>query len=450
MDYLKKTVMRRAMDLFLLNHILVGKTAARRRPPGCRIDGRFFSVVISFAVMWGAFTPGFPVTDLPFRIAMDETGFGARLWSTSQAARTATIHSSSIAVWQVYDTNAYLKYKENIDSLVALFDRAVPIVVKDLGVSVPLPAQVYIDSGDCCGGWASINAVGFRIENFNSQAVFPNCDGFTGPDWTRGVIIGEFANHASAVGSSGCQPRDWWVDDIWNFPDMVVVDVLAEALDSTAARYWEAHMDCSDLMNKPLYKAFKDVRLRHGWSAYQNAFKAIREDSISFCSHFTNPSALLTNYTLAYLSLGAQENVAEAFRSAGAAGADSAMVTRILSARKSLHDCPDQAGGNAARQAYLSGNYQAVTVCSPYTFCRFGNFGLFPREKSTARGVMSVTDISGRVVKKYSFDGGSYERSFWAVWTGKNGHAIPDKTGVYIIRISLDNQSFVKKLVVLK
>jgi hypothetical protein len=231
---------------------------------------------------------------------------------------------------------------------------------------------------------------------------------------------------------------------------MVVVDVLAEAMDSVIARKWEQNMDCSDKMTVPLYRAFKDVRLRHGWSAYQNAFKAIREDSISFCSHFTNPSALLTNYMLAYLSLGAVENVAEAFRVAGASGADSAVVTRILSARKSLHDCPEQAGGSAAKQAYLSGNYQAVNICSPYTFCRFGTFGFFPLDKLPAAGSISITDISGRIVKHYSFSRGLRGQSVSALWTGKNGHWISDNTGVYIIKISSGSRNVIRKLVVAK
>jgi hypothetical protein len=379
---------------------------------------------------------------------MDETGLRASEWSAKNAATAVTIHSSSAAVWQVYDTNAYLTYKLNIDSLMALFDRAVPIVLKDLGVSAQLPVQVYIDSGDCCGGWASMNAVGFRIGNFNSNTVFSNCNGFTAVDWTRGVIIGEFANHAAAEGSSGCQPLDWWVDHVWYFPDMVVVNVLAEAVDSATARRWEQNMDCSDKLNVPLYMAFKDLRLLHGWSAYQNAFKAIREDSISFCSNFTNPSALLTNYMLAYLSVGAGVNVAEAFRAAGAAGADSAVVTRILSAQKSLHDCPDQAGGSAARQAYLSGNYQEVTICSPYTACSPGNFDFFPQENGPATGVISITDISGRIVMSCPFNREILGRSISDLWPRVNGHRSLKKPGVYILRIFSGNQRFIKKMVV--
>ena len=421
-------------------------------PAVSRINGCFFSIVMGFAFICGAYIPGFPATYGPFRAAdvMMETGLRAGEGPAGQGPTAVTIHSGSVAVWQVYDTNAYLTYKLNIDSLMALFDRAVPIVLKDLGVSVALPVQVSIDSGDCCGGWASINAVGFRIGNFNSNAVFSNCNGFTAVDWTRGVIIGEFANHAAADGSSGCQPIDWWVDHVWYFPDMVVVGVLAETLDSATARKWEQNMDCSDKMNVPLYRAFKDLRLRHGWQAYQNAFKAIREDSISFCSNFTNPSALLTNYTLAYLSLGAGENVAEAFRVAGAAGADSAVVNRLLAARKSLRDCPDQAGGSAARQAYLSGNYQAVNICSTSTLCGFGNVDFVPRETAPTMGIISVIDILGRVIKNHSFDRGLRDPSISALWTGKNQYGIPDKAGVYLIRISSGNQSFVKKIVVTK
>jgi hypothetical protein len=402
---------------------------------------------VMLAVICAASLPGFPVTYGPFRAAdvMVETA-GA----VSQAPTSVTIHSSSVAVWQVYDTNAYLTYKSTIDSLMALFDRAVPIVLKDLGVTVPLPVQVIIDSGDCCGGWASINAVGFRIGNFNSNAVFQNCNGFTAVDWTRGVIIGEFANHAAAEGSSGCQPVDWWVDHVWYFPDMVVVSVLAEVLDSASARRWEQNMDCSDKMNVPLYRAFKDLRLRHGWQAYQNAFKAIRDDSISFCSNFTNPSALLTNYTLAYLSLGAGENVAETFRVAGATGADSAVVNRLLAARKSLHDCPDQAGAGAARQAYRAGNYQAVNLCSTSTLNGFGNFDFVSRQTVLTRGVVGVVDIFGRVVKTFSFDRGPIGRSVSALGAGKKQYGIPNKAGVYLVRISSGNQSVVKKLVVTK
>jgi hypothetical protein len=416
------------------------------------INGRSFEIIMSLTVIIVTCLQGLSVTISPFRTAdvMDETGLRAREWAANRAATASTIHSSAFAVWQVYDTNAYVKYKSNIDSLTALFDRAVPIVLKNFGVSVSLPVQVFIDSGDCCGGWASTNAVGFRIGNFNSNAVFQNCNGFTAVDWTRGVIIGEFANHAAANGSSGCQPVDWWVDHVWYFPDMVVVSVLAETMDSAVARRWEQNMDCSDKLNVPLYRAFKDILIRRGWAAYQNAFKAIRDDSISFCSHFTNPSALLTNYMLAYLSLGAGENVAEAFRVAGASGADSGIVAKILSARKSLHDCPDSAGGTAAREAYLSGNYQAVKICSPYTLSRHGNREFHHPRKIPTTGIVSIIDISGRVVNNYPFTRESYPRDVRALWTGKSRCGKLEKAGVYFVRISSGNQNSVEKLAVTK
>jgi hypothetical protein len=209
-------------------------------------------------------------------------------------------------------------------------------------------------------------------------------------------------------------------------------------------------MDCSDKLNVPLYRAFKDILVRRGWSAYQNTFKAIRDDSISFCSHFTNPSTILTNYMLAYLSLGAGENVAEAFRVAGASGADSAIVAKILSAQKSLHDCPDSAGGAAAREAYLSGNYQAVKVCSPYTLSRHDKREFYHPRKIPTAGIVSIIDISGRVVKKYSFTRESNDQSLSVLRTVRRWREGLEKAGVYFVKISSDNQNSVKKLVVAK
>jgi hypothetical protein len=425
--------------------------------------GRFLFVVVGFTVIWGARAPAFPVTGGFVRMtdliadAAGENGPCASRWNHGGA----TIHSSSFAVWQVYDTNAYLKYKTNIDSLTALFDRAVPKVENYLGVSTKLPVRVCIDSGGCCSGMAAPDWVAFTIENFNSNTTgtFPNCDGFNGPAWTRGVIIGEFVNHAQAVGSSGCPPRDWWVDGVWYFPSMVVVNVLRDLFDSTAARYWERHSgaNCIDMVTYPLYNAFKNLRLRRGWPAYQTMFKAIRDDSISFCRQkedrsffFPNPSALLTNYTLAYLSLGAKENVAEAFRVAGADSVDSAVVNRILSARSSLRNCPNQAGGPAAWQAYRDGKYQAVTVCSPYVASGPGNAGIIAGKKVPATGVISVIDISGRVVREHRFGQGPRDQAAPAAWNGKNWRGIPDKTGVYFLRISTGNQNIFKKLVTVK
>jgi hypothetical protein len=280
-------------------------------------------------------------------------------------ATATVIHQSQYSVWDIFDNSRYTgNTKANIDLTMSLFDQAVPTVIQDLGRNVPLPVRVHIEDGDCCGGWAGGGEVGFSIGDFSDSAMCQSPETFTAMDWTKGVIIGEFVNYATGEGVSGGWPRDWWVDDVWYFPATVVVQVLDELGQSSFARHWElGSVGCpeKDYMSMPIYVAFKNLKLNYGWDAYQTAFSSAKQDQMNWDLIGSQPSALRTNYILAYLTMGANTNVASQFQNAGVNGANPSVVQQIVDARNLIYSSAAQGKDvTAAWNAYRNGNYMGV------------------------------------------------------------------------------------------
>jgi hypothetical protein len=275
------------------------------------------------------------------------------------------VHQSQYSTWDIYELNEYNNRKNSIDDMISLFDQAIPKVMQNLGLTVPLPVKVHIISGGCCGGWTGGGEVGFNVGDFDPNAVL--CDNpvkFTALDWTRGVIIGEFVNYVTGEGVSGGWPKDWWVDDVWYFPAMNVVQVLNDIVGSSTARIWEqASVGCpeKDYASLPIYVAFKNIKINYGWSAYQNAFTAAKNDQMNWDFIGDQPSALRTNYILAYLRIGANTDITNQFRNAGVSGANISVVQEIINARNLIYQAISQGKDvTKAWQDYRSGNYQRV------------------------------------------------------------------------------------------
>jgi hypothetical protein len=264
------------------------------------------------------------------------------------------IYSSAVAQWEIYDPAVYMQYKANFDEVIGILDRGYAGILRRLGpTSLKLPIRVVIEQGGCCGGWTGGGDVGYADGDFKDKG---------GMDWIRGVVLGEVTN--AWVGSI-CDnwPSDWWVDGVWYFPGFVVVELMKEVTDEATATSWEVR---EKYPTYPIYRLFREILAEKGWEGYQDFFASIKADKMQWGQIGANPSAIKTNYIVAYMSMAHGTNLGARFVTAKAAGTDPAVVQAIMDARKTIADA-ETAGKSttAAWSAFRKGNYQMVKTLLP-------------------------------------------------------------------------------------
>jgi hypothetical protein len=293
--------------------------------------------------------------DASARDAVVVTGLDARPVAKPVArAGDKVIYSSAVAQWEIYDPAVYTQFKANFDEVIGILDRGYAGIVKRLGpTGLALPIRVVIEQGGCCGGWTGGGDVGYADGDFKDKG---------GMDWIRGVVLGEVTN--AWVGQV-CDnwPSDWWVDGVWYFPGFVVVEVMKEVTSEMTATTWEVH---EKYPTYPIYVLFRELLAEKGWPMYQDFFASVKADKMQWGQIGANPSAIKTNYIVAYMSLTHGTNLGSRFAMAKANGADPAVVQEIMDARNALGDA-QTAGKNttAAWAAFRKGNYQMVKMLLP-------------------------------------------------------------------------------------
>ncbi|HUI93996.1 MAG TPA: hypothetical protein VLX68_17280 [Chitinivibrionales bacterium] len=251
----------------------------------------------------------------------------------SRAQTWDTLHKSEYSVWVTPDYNlaACNTYKNNIDSVAAELDKAIPSIVQDLGIGPPQkPQHVQIDSGcgvGCFSGWSGGGDVGYALSDFYGRPQIGD-----GLRWIRGVIIGEVINSTTGA-VSGDWPRDWWCDDVWYFPGFMAGELLKQSVDTAFGNYW---LTSEKYPTYPVYNTFKGLLTQLGWAYYKNFFATVLADSMHWDQVGPNPSKIKTDYVIAYMSLAAGRNLAPDFITDKVANVDSVEVAAIMSVEQGL------------------------------------------------------------------------------------------------------------------
>jgi hypothetical protein len=251
-------------------------------------------------------------------------------------------HSTNVSMWEIHDMAVYTQYKANYDEIIGILERGYFGIEKRLGTGHKLPIRVIIEAGGCCGGWAGGGDVGYAAGNFESDG---------GMNWTRGVVIGEVVNGVTGAVTSEW-PRDWWADTAWYFPGFVTVDVMKEVVPDHATK-WETD---EKYPTYPVYMLYKALLTEQGWPVYQRLFQLVKTDKLDLSKIGANPSAIKTNYTVAYISIAANQNLAARFMTAKVA-ADPTVVQAIMDARAKLVQAGPTAPGWTR---FRTGMYQGL------------------------------------------------------------------------------------------
>jgi hypothetical protein len=295
------------------------------------------------------------IPDAAPRDAVVVTGLDAKPAARPVAkAGDKVIYTSAVAQWEIYDPAVYTQYKTNFDEVIRILDRGYAGILQRLGpTNLTLPIRVVIEPGGCCGGWTGGGDVGYAEGDFKDK---------TGMDWIRGVVLGEVTN--AWVGNI-CDnwPSDWWVDGVWYFPGFVVVEVMKDVTTPEIATSWEVR---EKYPTYPIYRLFREILAEKGWEGYQDFFASVKADKMQWGQIGANPSAIKTNYIIAYMSMAHGTNLGARFVTAKANGTDPTVVQAIMDARKAIADATTAGKSTtAAWAAFRKGNYQMVKGLLP-------------------------------------------------------------------------------------
>ena len=152
-----------------------------------------------------------------------------------------------------------------------------------------LPIRCMVKQGPPggIGGWTASGEMGIEAGNFEKNR------------WCLVISAQELVNLFTGSISAGW-PSDWWANHKSPFPIMVAVEVIRDLGYEQEANEYDREFE-----SDPLYVWHKSVKRTHGWDLYRTMFSAMKSDGIQLDRLGPNPSKRLTNYVLAYMSLGA-------------------------------------------------------------------------------------------------------------------------------------------------
>ena len=202
-----------------------------------------------------------------------------------------------------------------------------------------LPIKCMIKQGPPggIGGWTVSGEMGVEAGDFEKNR------------WCLVISAQELVNLFTGSVSAGW-PSDWWANHKSPFPIMVAVEVVRDL------GYEQEANECDrEFESDPLYVWHRSLRRTYGWDLYRNMFSAMKTDGVQLGRLGPNPSKRLTNYVLAYMSLGAGGLYLQSATQT-IPNADQRMVQNIIGTRQRILASPRT---DQRWIQYLSGNYSS-------------------------------------------------------------------------------------------
>ncbi len=236
-------------------------------------------------------------------------------------------------------------------------DQVYSAISSILNVSiVPGSSQkLYLVIWQQTGGGVSTSCIG---EIGHGPGILISYDAWSNPyagsdNWSVELIAHESVNVFTGYIVSGW-PRDWWADDISPFPYAIKILVEQQTGHTSAAAQSTSSADA-------LVHMFLNLGSQYGTSVYARTMSDIKNDGWS-AWFGPNPSQLLSDYVVAYLSEAAGTDLSSTVNSAFAAkggfpySINDSAVNSIMSERSSLQN---QQRSSYCWQQFRSGNYAA-------------------------------------------------------------------------------------------
>lgn len=289
------------------------------------------------------------------------------------------VYLSSVSTWCV-ETNFWTANHQSISQFFSYFDEVIPTLERIFHMTspgIPFTVQVETPYGGAHTGSDFGVGVGVTGDAFYNSVV----NSVTGKEvpgfWGYLLTLHEAVN--VFTGSISGWPEDWWADHRSPFPNMIdeeVMRIIGQEQNN------QTLIDAADLQherfgnpNRPSdydseYGMFQKFLSDYGgFDAYANVFRIMQEDKMNFSNVSANSTPLLSEYTIAYLSLGfrAKTNLTQTFAEAGVGTKDTKITPYTL----------DQNVVTAIADAHCSivaAKAQGVDVSTQLTNLQKGNY----------------------------------------------------------------------------
>jgi hypothetical protein len=249
---------------------------------------------------------------------MDASGSGSGQVNYIQA------YASNYATWCV-DETIWSANEKAITPFFTNYDFIVATLSAQFKVNLPQPVELEITSsttGGICACTIFGNVMGLQIgaNMFSSSFTNPKTNVVVPAFWGWIAPLHESFNLLSGQVAQGW-PTDWWADDISPFPNAMDIAVLKylgnisnnSTLVNASAAQQERFYDPSQLSYDPRVIMFgKFLTSYGGFAAYARTFALVQQDQLNWVMVAQDPtytpdhnySALLSEYVMAYLSMG--------------------------------------------------------------------------------------------------------------------------------------------------
>ena len=310
--------------------------------------------------------------------------FFLMIWEATVSAEDAAsdpficVHTGKYFVWyskkSIWEAN-----QQDISPMFDYEDQVFGQIISDWGVIPPQPSYDLLINPEKGGGFAAgdIGEI-HAVTQQTSPGIAVSFDAYSGTAfnikgfWAYAIGTHETVNLMTGQCLSAGWPRDWWADDKSPFPGMTAVTIESEIGKKDISAAHDVSFNKADKS----YAMMKALRARYGWSIFQKMFAMVKADGIQWdkIDLGNNPSAILTAYVTAYITLGSGDpldRISADFFEEGVPGFSKAMTAQILFARDNWKNH----GGDC--DAFLSGHYLsvggypdfAISALAPNTFC---------------------------------------------------------------------------------
>jgi hypothetical protein len=250
---------------------------------------------------------------------MDASGSGGGQVSYDQ------VYASNYATWCV-DQTIWSANEKAIAPFFTNYDFIVATLAAQFKINLPQPVELELTSSPAiafcaCTIFGSVMGLKMDASAFSSSFTNPKTGVVVPGFWGWIAPLHESFNLLTGQVSGGW-PTDWWADDISPFPNAMDIAVLKylgnissnQTLLNASAAQQERFYDMSQTMTyDPRVVMFGSLTNSYGrFAGYARMFKLVQQDQLNWVMVAQDPtytpdhnySALLSEYVIAYLSMG--------------------------------------------------------------------------------------------------------------------------------------------------
>jgi hypothetical protein len=269
--------------------------------------------------------------------------FGSVSKATACDAENPEQYRSEYTIWCVHP-QSWTDHQTDIQSFFSYSDGVIAKLIDLFGVQ-PDNLPYYVVARDPDGGAQTPTRYGPGVE-VTADAYWNSAWGVQGY-WGYLLTLHEFVNQWTGLVTGGW-PTDWWADHRSPFPNSmdwhIMEDLgMQDAAGAQKGRFTDPHSGSYDSE----VVMFDDIFDIYGFDGYKQAFGLIRGDGLQWYDlrdppDYTsrtdcvsgNPSQLLAEYVIAYLSIPARQDLSSMMAGAGVGQVVDGLMSRVRPQRR--------------------------------------------------------------------------------------------------------------------